>query len=309
MKNATTRKYYIATLLATVYYVIMTFSTPVRENTFKLSDKQLFNLRLTVVIPVVLIWLIGTYGVAKFKSYAASIKDSPDGKGFNTIANGLAFLLYGGLVTSLYSVTIGYWATSASIATRTRISNAYAIIVPLIAYFIILKGARMLVKTVHAKSDFISRLGWSACVFLVIATTYAWMTITHLPEGGGTFTKRPFYLSNIWVIFLVVLPYILTWGIGVTALTAIQTYAAKVKGSLYRQALHLFVFGVYGIIALSMSLQFMASANIAFQSWGLQSILRLIYAILVLYALGYILVGLGARKLQKIEDAVGEEAN
>src|SRR5687768_9653773 len=104
-KPSNSRYFYIATLLASLYYTTVTLKTPLRENPLKISPDQLFQLRLKIIAQILFIWIIGTYGVARFKAYASSIKDSPDGAGFNKVANGLMCLLYGSILTSLYTVT------------------------------------------------------------------------------------------------------------------------------------------------------------------------------------------------------------
>lgn len=300
MKTTTlTKALYSVSFLAIVAYPWLTFTTHSSSNVFKLTNKQLVNLRLTVVVPVIIIWLLGTYGVTRFKSYAASIKNDPDGKGFNMVANGLMILIYGGITSSLFTAIYNRLNPElAAVPTRTIITNYWSILVALSAYTVILRGGVKLVTLVGAMKSFKKTLPWVLAIAAVLGLAFFLIGFKNLPVNN----TRPYYLPRNIVALTLMIPYVVSWVLGFAGFAAILTYAAKVKGTLYRRALMWLRAGLGTVITFSISLQFLTVLNFALQKWSLKGILILLYVIIVIYALGYVFIAKGARKLHKIEE-------
>jgi hypothetical protein len=295
-------RYYLATLVAAVAYVGFSFTTPVRNNVLKLTDSQIFNLRLRVIIPVLIIWFLGTYGVAKFKSYSSSIKDSPDGAGFNKIANGLVFLVYGSIVISVLSTIAGRFTETSAVPTRTIITNYANLLVPVIAYMTLLKGGLELTALAKARKHFKKRLTWLLVIAVVFGAVYLWFIAGKLPLQTTTTKTPPYYLPNTTVLATLTLPYLFVWTLAAAAFTSISVYAHQVKGTIYRQALKRLVIALGWIVAFSIGLQVLTVFNYIWAKYSLQGILNLLYAIIGLYSVGYLLLASGARKLNKLEE-------
>jgi hypothetical protein len=61
-------------------------------------------------------------------------------------------------------------------------------------------------------------------------------------------------------------------------------------------------YGLLGVIAASIFIQYLTSLSGRLLHWHLSSLLGLIYLLLIIEAVGFVVIALGAKKLQKIEE-------
>jgi hypothetical protein len=161
MKTSKTieRIYWLWFAVASIIYCTAPFFTPLTEAS-KMRFPELaanpmlrYAVTLGVSAPILFIWASAIYGITKFKSYAYSIKESEDGKGLNTIANGLTILIVGGMVVSLSTALYNVFVSNASSPARTILMNYTNLGYNLLAFATILKGSLQLSRVVKAKDE------------------------------------------------------------------------------------------------------------------------------------------------------------
>lgn len=299
-------KYYLYTALLTGVYCLLTFFSPIdpaSQARFNLSVFQLRLLQLSIVVPIVAIWFTATYGAAKFKAYAEKIKDAPDGKALNQVANGLLVLVYVSLVGSSLFSSLSSYARAAGMRVPFTITNRYvSLTLGLIAFTGLFMASTHVLKVVKAKQKaggLLAFVGVGSLAYIYAQMTYPYRNSTPDPQKYSSS-----YLPDPLIIATILLPTIASWVLGALAAANITAYKEKSKGIIYKQALTSLSRGIIFIIFFSISLQLLTGLSEYFSTLGLQGILVLLYAILVLYAVGWVIIARGASKLTKIEEVV-----
>jgi hypothetical protein len=110
-----------------------------------------FGVLLSIIIPLVIIWLVATYGAVCLKKYAYSIRDSQDGESLNHISNALILLV-------LYIILLPMAHTLASLALNTHflgvavvIGNYLPLMIALASVYLLYKGCKNLTEIVAKK--------------------------------------------------------------------------------------------------------------------------------------------------------------
>ena len=291
--------------LVSIGYATATLLTPLapRADTYGLTTERIRELQLTLILPLIAVWFTALWGSLRFKKYALSIYEGADGRALNSIANGLlvlvAELALGGLLQSST-----HWLTHwASVATITIITNYVAVILSLIAFGLIFRGAWQLAKLVQFR-DYRRNQILALLVLVVVGVVYAWL-LAHNPDRIHSLDPGkivPYYLPDWLLLLTIVLPYIVIWGLGLVSASAIRTYQRHADGILYRQPLARLAVGLLTIIVSLILLQLLTALGPSLVNMGLQAILILVYGLILVYAAGHILVALGARRLAKIEE-------
>jgi hypothetical protein len=89
---------------------------------------------------------------------------------------------------------------------------------------------------------------------------------------------------------------------GIGTILNLDNYSRRVEGSIYRRALSALSWGIWAVIAGSVFLQGLQSLGSArLFKLGLAKLIIIIFALLTIQLLGYALVALGAKRLNKIE--------
>jgi hypothetical protein len=268
---------------------------------YHLSEDAARFINLTVILPLVGIWLAGFYGWYKMKQYAASVAGSAEGTPFNTIANGLMTLIFSLPLISAVSTLLTYAARTNPdfLAASTIIRNYLNIAFVLIAFYLIGKGAQQLVQLTRTKTLALDNRRWTL-LFMALASIFTWLVISHTPGDGRQDTV--YYLPEWLVIFTIVLPYLYIWYRGLLAAYCLYVYQQKVKGVLYKQALKYLSAGIAAVIGISMGIQILIVFTERINTLHLTPVLGLIYVLVACYAIGYGLIARGAKKLKTIED-------
>lgn len=291
--------------LAAIGYAVATVRTPIgpRAHTYDLTIEQIRMLQLSLVLPIIAVWFTALWGSLRFKAYAASIYEGADGRALNSIANGLLVLVaqlsIGGLLQSTSKYLL-HWFTAATI---TITINYVAVVLSLIAFALMYRGAWQLAKLVNFKDYRRSKV--SAFIILaIVGILYGWV-LAHNPDRLRSLDPGnivPYYLPDWLLLTTIVLPYILTWGFGLLAAGGIRSYQRNAVGILYRRPLRLLANGLATIIFSLILLQLITALGPSLVHLGLQSILGLLYGLILVYAAGHVMVALGARRLAKIEE-------
>ncbi len=290
-------------------YIGLALLDPIEQSQLarlQITRLQANLLLITIIAPLLSIWLAAFYGYARFKDYAEHIHGTRDGDAFSYIANGLGVLALSLPVTSIVSSIFNYFGDKNPdlIPSFTIISNYFAIGFAFVAFMIIYRGAKSLSRVVSARKAKFPRYIRYYVFLAALSLLYIYLTFTnpirHQPNKENQ--EAIYYLPDWLILFTVVIPYIIIWLIGLRAFLYIKYYQRRVKGELYKKSLKQLSFGLGGVVVISIVLQYLTAFTSVFDALSLQPLLATIYLLLVVYAVGFILIALGAKKLKKIEE-------
>jgi len=307
-------KYNIPLILLILLYTWISFSLPVNYESLHQLHISLNSLRvidLALFIPIFAIWYIAFYGFSSFKIYAEKIENYPDGKGFSIIADGLVVIGLGLILTSFVSSAVSYFTTQnlGDVPRAVIVSNYVSVLVPLLAFTFIFVGARNLIKISKIKFSAKNTIPFYLLV-IILGVIFAWVAI-HNPAKDieATATRHGlYYLPNYLIVITIVIPYIISWFLGIKAAFMLNYYKNKTKGIIYKRSLSYLSRGVILVVISEIATQFLNvfnnEINEQLNQHGasfLGPILLIIYVLLVLIAAGYVLIAMGAKELNKIE--------
>lgn len=307
MKNIKTRlqsKYYSILALAIVLYATLTLFGPKAPNKYDLSDGELILIRLTVIVPIVLIWIAAFYGAVRFKAYAESIKSRPDGKALTGVADAIMILAIGLVVTSLLGTLRQFAINNDYEVIYSIVRNYVAVAFPLIAFYKLFTASRGLVKLTDKPSGTSndSALAFLATAGVSIAYTAMLLQYPYRNDTPDPQTYCSYFLPDALIVLTIIVPYVLSWFLGILAAVNIAAYSRHAKGLIYKKALSNLVKGIVAVTIFSVFLQLLDSVADSVASLSLAKILALVYVIIIGWAVGYLLIASGAKKLTKIEE-------
>jgi hypothetical protein len=287
-------------------YAVGTLLSPINNhvNSYGLNHFHIRLLELTLVVPLIMVWFIALWGSLRFKRYAMSIYEAADGRALNTVANGLLLLVSSLAINGVVQVMGKLIAEKVGLEATTIVANYVSVTLSLVAFAVICRGAWRLAALVEFQGVRRSQL-YGLAVLVIMGALYAWL-LAHNPDrltSANPDQITPYYLPDWLLLSTIVLPYIVLWNLGLTAVVAVNSYRRYAKGIIYRNALSRLVAGLSTIILALVVLQLTNAIGPSLVHLGLSSILSLIYLLLFVYGVGHVLVALGARRLAKIEAA------
>lgn len=270
---------------------------------FGLGSLQLTLLKLTVVVPIALIWSAAFYGAVQLNNYADTVGKAKEGVAYKQIARGLQILAIGSPAISVTSNLLRYWASrNPSALTNSQIMTHYLqLAVAAAAFYFIYRGTELLKRYTKKEPN-----TW---VYILVAVTLAVLTaifcmITLARTGENVLVssgQSVYYLPDWLIVASIILPYAYIWHWGAKAATFVLFYRVKVAGLIYRNALNLLASGIGVVVLSSIATQYFTALG-AISRLPLQSLLVVIYLLLTLMAVGYLLIAAGSKRLQKIEE-------
>lgn len=304
----TTFLYTAPFVLCIIGYLLVTVITPPDSavlTRYDLSPNQARLLGLTVAAPLVIIWLIALFGLNRIRHYAHTIQKHSDGKAFVTLSHGLAVLVLSLPLVALFSAGLNYLTRSNPdiIPTTVIITNYISLAALFIGFYIVRKGAKALSNKAKTRPDSNHYRFWQLCL-VVFGLLFAYLALnnparTTPPEGVS---RAVYYLPDWLIATTIIIPYIIVWYFGMQSAYYLRHYGRHISGVLYRQAISFIANGIAAIILASMLLRFLTSMTEYFHDAGLKILLMVVYVLIIAISVGYILIAIGARKLQKIEE-------
>lgn len=289
---------YLMGITAWLIYAVLSIFGP-RVNNFHLSDTTFYLVQLSIILPVLVIWLIAIYGAVSFKSYARLIKDSRDGKALDLVTNGLILLVASFILQTVLGVFPRFAVGTAWLNPLVFLRNHLPMLFSLASAIFICVGSYRLASIVKARAyrrELYAVLG----IYVVAAGWLANFFFTHISHSMNNGIPN-FSLPGQWPFYTIAVPYLLIWLLGIISVLNISTYIRNVRGAIYRAALRYLAAGLMSVNTFAMALQILTFTNSAFLRLNFGLILTLVYMILALYAAGFSLVAAGARKLVRIE--------
>lgn len=289
-------------LLAT--YVTLAFSLPTDPKVlsrYDFSQTEARLLNITVIVPLVLIYLTALYGFVRFYLYAASVRQSKEGPGLQQLSKGLMALAFSLPVSSIVGSLSGYikHRQPALEAEAVIFRNYVTLLFAATALFLIAQGAQKLYDTLKKRNgSTLPLVGFSGAILL--ASVYTWLIMTRDRGVSGT---EAYFLPDWLLLVTFVVPLTIAWSLGIRAAFQLYDYQRSVKGSLYRRALQYVSVGIGVLIGVSVLIQWLTTMTEQLNRLNLTPLLALVYFLVLLYAGGYGLLARGAKKLKQFEEA------
>jgi hypothetical protein len=264
---------------------------------FELTATQYRLVSLTVLIPILFIWFAAFYGYNKLRIYSQMIKNTPDGEHVKHITTGIMILAFGLPVASIVSAatTMIGEQNPAFLDAGTIIKNYVSLLFPLIGFVFISRGARGLSVITKERPSY-RAVNILAAIFIAIGVTYCYLILT------SNNLDAIYHLPSWLIVATLVCPYLYTWYLGILAAFETHLYSRKAPGKLYRRTWNMLATGIGSIIVMQIAIQYIGTATVQLNDLKLARLLFIVYILLALLSIGYILVAIGAKRLQKIEE-------
>jgi len=272
-----------------------------QSNTYQLSTIQLLLLQLTIIVPVLLIWLVALYGAVRFKQYAYLIKGSPDGRALDLVTTGLLVLILSFIAQSILGSLRWYALGTPWLSPMILLNNHLPIALSLVAVVYMYAGSVRLNKVAKTVLSGV-QLPAVLLPFTVFSALFSAYFYTHI--NHATINGLPnFALPGAAPFYTMALPYLVVWMLGLLAIMNMVNYIRHSKGAIYRRSLRDLVWGIMAVIGFTILVQLLTLASTALAKLRLGPLLLVIYLLLIFYSLGFVLIAVGAKRLTRLEVA------
>jgi MFS family permease len=297
-------KYYLALIIAVIVYIFGTLLGPLGPNRFNLTPAKTHLLQLSIALPAIFIWVAAVYGGERLKTYASGIRKYNDGKALNKFATGLLILAFSSLIGGIYGMLRAWAMKDGWLSPFTILANYLAVILPLIAFSYLYTGSRSLKLLTKKKVS--NERYWVIAIslfLLAVALIYLQHLSNYKYVGSTPDPTRysSFYMSRPMVVITIIIPYLVSWWLGLMAALNLAVYRWRVKGVVYRASLFRLVVGTAIVVMTSIFVELFIALSTYIAGAGLGAILGLVYALLLVYAAGFLLIASGARKMMALE--------
>ena len=278
---------------------IWTPTTASNPNPYHLTTLTKDLLVLTIVIPMLVIWLVAVRGALAFQRYARLIKGSPEAPALTLIAQGLMWLVGFMIVFILVGAITPHLTKESWFPAVVVIRNHLPAYVALVSATLLYLGSQRL-------QSFTRTATWTAgtiLLFIIFALFTIVFTAT-FTTGNLSSSSSDLLIRTIpktGLIFTLIIPYVLSWLLGILACVNILKYAREVNGIIYRSALRWLVLGIFSVLLFGILIQVLTLVGRFFTGLSLAPILATLYIIVVLYGAGFWFIQAGTRRLAKLE--------
>jgi hypothetical protein len=300
------RNYFLALFLWSIFYIVGTVAAPLSPNRFNITPSKTHFLQITIALPVVVIWFIALSGAARFKEYANSINKYKDGKAMDEFANGLLLLVFS-VISSGLSAILRPWAIKDGwLQGFTIVFNLVQVILALVAFFVMFRGSEKLLRVISKKRRNVLR-DWLPVILAMILISAIYISVLFNYQYRNS-TPDPlkfssYYMSDVVLLLTIVIPTIIGWALGLKAARNMIIYRREIKGNIYQGALFRTALGVAIVVCTAVIFQLLSGLAAYLSKAGLQAILLIVYALILLYSIGFVVIASGTKKLCAIENA------
>lgn len=296
---------FIIFLIITLAYVSLALllpADPTALQKYHLTQAQANWINLSFIVPLVAVWLSAFYGYITFRSYSESIKDSADGKILHKLSTGLMVLAFSLPTLALVGTVFNYLAIANPdyLSTMVVLRQIAVVGLPLTAFIIISESTEMLAKQIKRKTSPLQNNGISSLLIITASSLFCGVIVTLMNDNAA---PKNLYSFPVWeVILLLVIPYLYLWYRGLAAVSNLVFYRRYVKGHLYKKSFGYLASGLGTVIVLAILIQIATVLTPQLQRIHFTPLLFMVYGLIALYALGYGLIAVGAKKLTRIEE-------
>jgi hypothetical protein len=253
---------------------------------------------LSISLAEIVIWFIAVRGAIRFRQYTDSIKGTKDGVALGNLSTGLNWLVVYIVILIIAGPTVHYFKHSSLINPIVIVSNHIPLIFALLAVGYGYVGSMKLNQLVPFKISNTVVRGLSFFV-LILGLFYTWyfrhFVPTLTPDNGIPRFAAP---AGV-LIFSYVLPYIITWALGIFTIVSVGNYAMRVKGAIYKQLFQRLGIGVIIVLTCIFLAQLLVLTSLSLSKFNL--LILFTYGLLLLGAYGFLKIYQGADDLHKIE--------
>jgi hypothetical protein len=298
---------YLIVITAWLSYAFISLTSPINQtnNSYNLSPQAVLGLRLSIILPYLLIWLAAVYSYLKVGRYAQLIPGTNEGRAFKHLAWGLLVLL-GSLIVSTFLSTArsSYGVRHPDVVPALTILTNLSYVLPYLMAFGQTYFAAQLLKPRSDVLGFsvVKLVAWSMPLAVL---AYFWLeaifhNVSRRVSSGSGFAS--YYMPDSLIILLIVVPSLTAWALGLLTVLSFRNYKLTSKGVIYRAALGRLVKGIAGVVLASILLQVLLSLGSSrLLGLSLEAVLGIIYLFVGLQTFGFFYIAKGAQKLAKIE--------
>ena len=292
---------YAMVVLLWALYVVLLFLRKTDNSQIHIGLTATNIIRVSFALPILAIWLTATVAAVRFKNYTHLITGSREAAGFNRLANGLFFLTAYLISVLLVSRVAALFAGTSFVYPVVFVKNHLSAYLFLISLIQLYRGAIALADitkvSLTRRQNLLIMLSYTAFTAIFVALFF------HNPTNPKTLADGlpSFAVSHGVLLFTLILPSLMAWILGILASMTIRAYAAKVKGTIYKQALHRLVIGIFGTTTFAILVQLLVLYASKLQHLGINALLFIVYVFLLAYGVGAALIARSARKLTLIE--------
>lgn len=288
---------YLAFLAVYIGFTLLPAPARATLALYHVTPLELRLINVSFIVLLAVIWYAGFYGYTKLRAYVQLIRREKDGKHVATLTTGLLLMVMwlpvSQSITSVLNFVVAHHPRL--VAAMSIIENYINLALPLTGIILIGLGARGLSEIVRQRPTH-AAINALSLVLIYIGLIYLRLVAT-------TQNRASVYHMGGWLILLtIVAPYIYMWFHGLLATYEILNYRQKVAGIVYRRSWGLLARGIGWLVVMSIAVQYLTTLDARLMHLRIYWLLAIIYSLLLVYSLGFILIALGARKLQKIEE-------
>jgi hypothetical protein len=292
-------------LVASIYLILIVL---LPTNTKDIEDgsityAQYKSLLVLLAMPILTVWYGAFYGSAKLRAYARSIPKAPESRAFGQMSDSVTWLSWSLPLIAIFTViTVSVSYNYPSLSSVSTIAMEYIqLIVVLTAFVFLGNSARNLIGTTKVNFSSVPAR-FIATAFITVAVFFCYNIFTGLDSKNLVSMTSDFKLPLWLVITTIIIPSLLAWFIGLTAIYELRAYGLRVSGLLYRQSFSLLSLGLTAVIASVILLQYIdtsmpANGN---ELFGIR--LAITMALSLVAGGGFFLLTRGAGGLKRIED-------
>jgi hypothetical protein len=293
-------------IVMTILYGLFAFilpASPVTKATYQINDEAYHALLFVVRLPIILTWCVAYFGFSRLTAYARQIKDTPEGKGFLSIARGMGWVAWGMIMPAFISSLLNAVANvhHGFLSTALIITNYLYVFASVVAFSYIAIGTHTLVHQSKVKIG-IKHIQILVAILVAMGVLFGALISARLHGHSMGDSFNAFYLPNWLVWTTIVAPYLYAWFMGTFAALELVLIARRTSGIIYKQALQLLAIGLILIIWAFCSLQYFRSIVPRTGHLTIGSSLITVYIIYGVSIAGTIALVSGVQRLKRIED-------
>ncbi len=288
-----------AWIVYAVFALIAPAGTTPRSN-YRLPQGGLNAIRLSILLPLLVFWMMAVYGAQTFQKYAVLVTGSPEARPLRSISIALYLTLAYFIIGAVFGSVLTFYTHSIAYPALVLLRDHLAAAITVAAFVFFYLGSSRLCRV--AGLPVFSRASmWTSAISALIAigctARFLTMHFTAAAVAGNSLAYAP---TAVLVVTLF-LPYFIAWYLGALSVVNITRYARKVHGVLYRRALSDLALGLCLVIGFSTLGGILDLVANTVAGLSLAPVLVILYLALLLYGAGYVFVARGARKLAMIE--------
>lgn len=216
--------YGVVAVLAIGYSLALFFqpTTAASAAVFNISNAALAILKITIAMPIILVWFLGAASIAGSLRHADGSPHQELKRRYRSLAYALGFLVSGLIVGAMFGEIRSYYPNSASVQRiGTILANYMYVFPPLVGFWLLYHGMRSDTE----RKEFTNQNRIVAAI-LVGIIGILWMTLIFTNEGRQTSSlaglSPSFYLSDGAIIASIIMPTLLSWFFGIRAALALS---------------------------------------------------------------------------------------